>query len=58
MPANDADLDMLAALVGLDIPPEYREGVATQFQALKVQAELVLSFPLTEEVEPAPVFTP
>jgi hypothetical protein len=55
---NDADLDMLAALVGLDIPLEYREGVATQFEALRVQAELVLSFPLAEELEPAPVFTP
>jgi hypothetical protein len=58
MPANDLDLDMLAGLAGLDIPPEYRDGVATQFQALRVQAELVLSFPLAEELEPAPVFTP
>ncbi len=52
------DLDGLAELAGLSIPWGYREGGITQFAALMVQADLVLSFPLDEEIEPAPVFTP
>jgi hypothetical protein len=52
------DVAALAKLAGLDIPPEYRDGVATQLAALLIQAELLLSFPLADELEPAPVFTP
>lgn len=40
------------------IPLEYREGVALQLAALMQQAQLVLEFPLPDEAEPAPVFTP
>jgi hypothetical protein len=52
------DIDELAKLAGLDIPWGYHAGVAKQFAALMVQAELVLNFPLDAETEPAPVFTP
>ncbi len=52
------DIDELAELAGLGIPWGYRDGVATQFAALMVQADLVLSFSLGDETEPAPVFTP
>jgi hypothetical protein len=52
------DIDELAKLAGIDIPWGYHAGVATQFAALMVQAELVLNFPLDAEIEPAPVFTP
>jgi hypothetical protein len=52
------DIDALAQLAGLEIPAEYRDGVATQFLALMVQAELVLSVALGDDIEPAPVFTP
>ena len=48
----------LVKLIGTDIPAEYRDGVATQLAALMVQAELVMSFPLPDETEPATVFTP
>lgn len=51
------DIDAMAKLAGLDIPQEYREGVATQFAALMVQAQLVLSLELDDAIEPAPVFT-
>lgn len=52
------NVDVLAAAVGLNVPAEYRDGVATQFGALMVQADQVLSFPLDNETEPAPLFTP
>lgn len=52
------NLDELAKLTGVVIPAEYREGVATQLDALMIQAALVMSFPLEDEAEPAPVFTP
>jgi hypothetical protein len=52
------DIDPLANLVGLEIPDVYREGVSAQHAALMLQAELVLSFPLEDEIEPAPVFIP
>jgi hypothetical protein len=45
-------------LVGLEIPAEYRAGVAAQFLALMAQADLVLSVPLPDELEPATVFMP
>jgi hypothetical protein len=45
-------------LVGLDIATEYRAGVAAQFLALMAQADLVLNFPLPDQLEPATVFLP
>jgi hypothetical protein len=52
------DVCALGTLTGLDIAVEYRAGVATQFAALMAQADLVLSFPLPDELEPGPVFMP
>jgi hypothetical protein len=52
------DIDELANLVGLQIPEAHREHAAAQYAALLLQAELVLSFPLEDEIEPAPVFIP
>jgi hypothetical protein len=40
------------------VPAEYRAGVAVQLAALRAQARLVEEFPLPDELEPAPVFTP
>ena len=40
------------------VPEEYRAGVAAQLEALRAQARLVEEFPLPDELEPAPVFTP
>ena len=51
-------LDELIKLTGIDIPPEYRDGVATQLETLMAQAALVMSFSLPDATEPAPVFTP
>ena len=52
------DLEALAASLGLAIPDEYHAGVAAQYLALMTQAELVVSQPLEDELEPASVFTP
>jgi Protein of unknown function (DUF4089) len=52
------DVRALWMLVGLDIATEYRTGVAAQFLALMSQADLVLSFPLPDPLEPATVFLP
>lgn len=57
MKTSDFDCEPLSSLMGV-VPPEYREGVKHQFIALKEQAELVMKFPLPDEAEPAPVFTP
>ena len=45
-------------LYTLAIPDEFLPGVMVQYEALMAQARLVMDFPLAEEVEPAPVFTP
>jgi hypothetical protein len=58
MAESRVNLDELVKLAGLDIPMEYRDGVATQLDALLAQAALVMSFPLADATEPAPVFTP
>lgn len=47
-----------AALVGLPIPSEYLSGVAVHFRVLRDRAEMVMSFPLPDDIEPAPVFRP
>jgi hypothetical protein len=40
------------------VPVEYRAGVAVQLAALRAQARLVEEFPLPDDLDPAPVFTP
>ncbi len=52
------DVRALWMLVGLDIAPEYRAGVAAQFLALMAQADLVLGVPLPDDLEPAAIFLP
>jgi hypothetical protein len=52
------DVAALARLSGLEIAPEYAEGVAMQWAAVHMQARLVLQLDLDEAIEPAPVFRP
>lgn len=51
-------VDLMAAVVDLPIPPEYRDGVVVNFERIHTVAQLVLEFPLPEDVEAAPVFEP
>lgn len=47
-----------SAMVGITIDPAHRPGVEQNLELLQRMAQLVMSFPLPEETEPAPVFTP
>jgi 1-carboxybiuret hydrolase subunit AtzG-like protein len=49
-------VDVCAATIGLSIADEYRAGVVESFRQLAASAELVMSFPLPDEVDPATVF--
>jgi hypothetical protein len=53
-----AGIGSLQHAAAAGIPTEYREAVAVQLAALLLQARLVQEFPLPDDTEPAPVFTP
>lgn len=55
---DDQALDLLAALAGLPIPPEYRDGVLRQWRLNQALAAALLAFDLPETAHPAPVFRP
>ena len=55
---TDADVERLAAQVGLTIAPESRAAVAEHLAALLAAARLVDEFLLPETIEPAPRFDP
>lgn len=46
-----------AALLGLAVRPEWRDGVGTHLRATLALAALVTAFPLPDTAEPAPVFS-
>lgn len=51
-------VDQAALIVGLPIPQEYNQGVVENFERIRIVAQLVMDFPLTEEIEIVPVFNP
>ena len=51
-------VDQMAALVGLSLQPDHRPGVIENFARITAIAQLVTEFPLSEEIEIAPVFEP
>jgi Protein of unknown function (DUF4089) len=53
-----AYLDAAAAAIDLSIAPEHRPGVILNLERLASMADLVMAFPLAEEIAPAPVFRP
>jgi hypothetical protein len=60
-PPNDADfaaaLDA-AALNGLTVDPAWRQTILGHMKVTAAVAQLVLEFPLGDELDPAPVFRP
>lgn len=50
----DAALDLLA----LPVEPELRERVLMHFTIAAQMGDLVMSFPMSDEAEPAPVYVP
>jgi len=51
-------IDGAAVLIGLPIDLAHRPGVILNMQRIAEMAALVMSFPLPDEAEPAPVFQP
>ena len=51
-------IDAMGPMLGLDIAAEYRAGVVANLRIAAAMAALVLSEPLGDHAEPAPVFTP
>ena len=57
-PIDDAEIQRLAAAVGLTIDPALRAAVAQQLLGLLAAARLVDEFVIPEATEPAPEFEP
>ncbi|HEY7520366.1 MAG TPA: DUF4089 domain-containing protein [Methylomirabilota bacterium] len=55
---SEADVERLAAVVGVPISPADRPAVAVALGVLLTAAQLVADFPLPDDVEAAPVFRP
>lgn len=51
-------VNVMSEVVALPIPDEYQENVVANFERIQTIAQLVLEFPLPEEIEIAPVFEP
>lgn len=58
--AFDAEIHVehMAKVMGLEIAPEWRASVVDNMAATATIAGLILSFPLDDHHEPAPVFEP
>jgi hypothetical protein len=54
----DAYMDASAAVLGIAIAPEWRDAVRANLALSLRMAATVAAFPLEDEAEPAPVFTP
>jgi hypothetical protein len=52
----DSWLDANAALVGIAVAPEWRDGVKLHLRITRDLAQLVLDFQLPDDADPAPVF--
>ena len=53
--AIEAYVDAAAKMVGLPLDPRHRDGVIRQFSIVAGVAQLVTSFPLPVDIEPATV---
>lgn len=53
-----AYVEAAAQLVGLSLDPAYLPGVILNVERIAQMAGLVMDFPLPDDTEPAPVFTP
>jgi hypothetical protein len=53
-----AYVDLVAPLMGLDIDPAFRAGVVANVALIARLAEAVAAFPLPDDIEAGPIFTP
>ena len=51
-------IDTAAALFGVAMQPDWREAAIANFATIAAAAGLVMDFPLDDEAEYGPVFTP
>lgn len=51
-------VDLLAQTLQVPLDPEHRPGVVANFVRTAEIAQLVMEFPLPDEIEVAPVFQP
>jgi hypothetical protein len=51
-------VDLLAQVIQLPLDPAHRPGVIANFERTMTIAQLVMEFPLPDEIEVAPVFEP
>jgi hypothetical protein len=54
----EALVKQLALLIDLPLDRDLQPGVVEQFRQIAAIAQLVMEFPLPEEIEPASVFEP
>lgn len=55
---TEADVERLAAALGLPLEPGSAAPIAQNLAGLLVYAQLFVEFPLADDVEPPPVFRP
>ncbi len=55
---TDPTLDALAAAIGVTLQPEWRDGVRINLDVSLRMATLVAAFPLHDEDDALPVYTP
>jgi hypothetical protein len=51
-------VDEAAAAVGLSIPPDDVAAVVENFGRIAAMAQLVMAFPVADDIDPATVFRP
>ncbi|MGJ4855964.1 DUF4089 domain-containing protein [Labrys sp. KB_33_2] len=51
-----AVIDAMAPMIGIEVDPDFREGVAANLKLTAELAQLVLSFPIEDSNQPAAVF--
>lgn len=57
--ANIAELvDLMAVVLELPIDPDYRPGVIANLERTATIAQLVMEFPIPDNIEAAPTFQP
>ena len=54
----DAVIDAMAQMIEIPVRPEFRDAVRFNLEVTARFARLVLDFPLPDDAEPGPVFTP
>lgn len=52
----DALIDALAPVLGLDVDPEWRPAIRTHLAITLRHAAALSAFPLSDDLDPAPVF--